>query len=348
MFNSKAKKTSNGVPNISIRADAILGDKRVSKALSTSRVGKNVSQSNRSQSSAFLNLISNINTVVSPRNSINNFLKKTMNDYPAVLTTMNSNNDSHRVYTLPNKNMSRDHQGAPILTEPSVSNATIAFANELKVPSKIKDKVNNLRLYSKPKAVDFTKGYNNKGITGGIKNTSINKTNFSIKNLELKTSFQMKSGEGKYAVLPPKSTKGGQSLANLGIKRDTTRLSKDHTLRNTFVVNNTKDHLALLKKQKENTKHAEYKKLCENELFKSLEIEKGPEISEDNNNNVSDDALSAGEVQDIIRAFNFNDPEYKESSLFGSKKESYFNTNLKHKYVNYLFTSVIQDRYRFN
>jgi hypothetical protein len=329
MFNSKGKKTNN-IPNISIKADTILGDKKISKALSSARViGKQPNHSNRSQSTALLNMINNINSVVSPRNSIHNFLKKTLNDYPAVLNTMNSNDSSQRLYTLPNKNISRD---GPILTEQSITNSM--FANDLKVPQKIKDKVNNLRLYSKPKA-DFSKGYGKVAV--GPK--KLNKTNFSIKTLELKTSFQYKNGEGNFAVIskPAKST---QSQANLE-KVISTR-SKD--FRNTFNINKEKNsQLALLKKQKENTKHVDYKKACETELFRSIEVEKNVEVSEEHNN-VSDDALSAGEVQDIIKAFKFSDSEYKEGSLFGNKKESYFNTNLRHKYVNFLFTSVLQDR----
>jgi hypothetical protein len=319
MFSSKPKKNSH---ILNIKAENIFGEKRISKPSST-RVPKNTN-SNHSQSSALLHLFNNINSVVSPRNSINNFLKKTVNDYPTVLNTLTSNES--RVFTLPNKNISRDNNG-PVLTEPSISNTTITFGNDIRVPSKIKDKVNNLRLYSKPK---------NATLEFNAKIKANNKTNFSIKTIELKTSFESKLSQLN-------KQKNVKSLGNLNLKLKST----DKNFKDTFVINKNNNSIGLLKKKKENTKHEEYKRVCETDIFKSLEIEKPEKLfenSEENNNTNSDDALSAGEVQDIIKAFNFNEPEYKEGNLFGIKKENYFNTSLRHKYVNFLFTSVLGDK----
>jgi hypothetical protein len=362
MYNTMNKNIN--IPNITVKAELLMGEKRISKAISTTRTNARLSNRNqsnhKSQSSTLLNLFNKIsNPIISPRESLYSHVQKPPSvnkDYPAVLTT----ESSQRVYTMPNKTVSKDKlTNGPVLTEQSVNNVThIHFANEIKIPSKIKDKVNNLRLYSKPNKVIENLVNNNK--IGKFKNLP-NKNNLINKNLDFKSSFQLINNNRVPTIANVKS-KGVKSLASFNLTKKELQLSinlnpeekviprsKDKVLKDNFLANNKNNinnkNLAhqvaqLKKKKKDSSKQEQFKQTYENEDIKS--IDKSGYVSDENNNN-SEDALSVGEVQDIIKSFNFDSNEYKENNLFGSKKENHFNTNLKSKYVNYLFTSVIQE-----
>jgi hypothetical protein len=255
---------------------------------------------NRNNNNVLNMLKANFQKSISSKNSVNLYK-------PVKQNTRSTNESSlYRLNTFTNKNFSKEN----LYTETTYLNTIETTDRNFILPNKIKQKVSNIRLYSKPKLKGSL-------ISDQFKNLSINKLRTS-ENI----SSQIRPKKNNPTV---KSMYDVKKVINLKLNLKVEPVCKP--------VKN----LSLLKKKTTNTKHNDYKKICE---YENRQVTKErEECYEIFNTEESEGALSVNEVKDLVKTFDFRD--IKENTLFGEKNEKIYNTNRRDKYYEYFFRGII-------
>ena len=315
----KSKKEITNIPKLSSKkSDSQTFSKSIDTKNPKNLLRNNILNFNSNSNVLKLITKSNLASSVSPRKSYrNNVDKKNFNS----INIFNSYNPiSQRTNIYNNKNFSREI----INTETTYINTDIINSErEIKLPENIKNKVSNIRLYSKPR----------------FKTTLINEPIKPLEKFKLNT-INLNQNLNKQSIKQKKNnTVKSLSDINKNVVKPIQKNNPKDQIK--FNVNNVNNKNRIFKKPIITKKHFDYQNLCENENRPNYKFDK--EIVFNNSQDKSDGALSVNEVQDIIKVFEFEEIDIYDKCLFETHVEETFKYR-KDKYYDYLFKPFVDSR----